>query len=160
MRKLIFISLGFIALSFLSCTSRPVRKVALQSQQDSVSYAMAFMTGYLHGSVYMDTTGEGIAEYIVAYDRGYNDAAHVSTDSTPQWNIKGYEHPYMASRGYRLGVNSNHWVRIGYIQQVPITLSQPIFRQGLINGLYRDTTMMTMAQANTYMRATRPDLFK
>lgn len=160
MRKLLLFSLCVLTLSFASCSSRPVRSVALHSQQDSVSYAMAYMSGYVCAAMYMDTTGEGIVEYITAYDRGYNDAAQVSTDSTPKWNIQGYEHPYMASRGYRLGVNSNHWVRTGYIQQAPITLSQSVFRQGLINGLYHDTTMMTMAQANTYMRATRPDLFR
>lgn len=154
------LALWVLLLAFSSCSSNSVRSVSLHSQADSVSYAMAYMTGYLHGSIYKDTTGEGILEYIAAYDNGYRDAALAPLDSTPKVNLKDYEHPYMASRGYRLGVSSNHWVQTGYIKTVPITLSQPIFRQGLINGLYRDTTIMTMDQANTYMRSTRSDLFR
>ncbi len=151
--------LGVTSIFFSCKPSSTVRSIALRSQTDSVSYAMAYMTGYLHASMYQDPTGEGVVEYISAFDEGYRAATHATSDSTPQVNIKNYEHPYMGSRGYRLGISFNHWEQTGLIKNVPIALSHPIFRQGLINGLYKDTTIMTMSRANEYMRSARPDLF-
>lgn len=108
--------------------------------------------------------------YMVGWVNGYRAVKNVP-DSVRQATIQGhicgmkkalrtsYDFPSMASRGYGFGAATAQWQQSGRIRDMWIKVNPELFRQGLINGLHEDTTMMTMPQAIKYMRATRPDLF-
>lgn len=128
--------LQFIIFTFFSCSKTyEVRSVTLRSHQDSVSYAMGYMSG-MQSSFYVlkDSTGQALLDFMHAYD----DAADGSLSRKPE----GYQ------QGYQLGLGIKNFEQKGMYLRKMLPMNGPVLLQAFVNGLYQDTTQMTQARAS------------
>lgn len=119
--------------------------VALASNWDSLNYMVGWINGYRVVKNLPDSLRSSIVEESIL---GVQKALTTS-----------YAIPTSAARGYGFGVSAAQWKKTGKIGPAQVVLNLDVFEQGLINGLHKDTTMMTMPKAIKYMRSVRSDLF-
>ena len=121
------------------------KKVALNSQIDSINYAF----GYLNGSeiaiyvLLMDTTGEKTKDLIVNINK--------SLQST-------VKNPQIVNMGEQIGKNIKAQEAEGLIGEPSLVTDFELIKQGFINGLLNYTEQMDGTQAGEYIENTMNDI--
>ena len=127
------------ALAMISCgNSYKAQKVELSSESDSVNYAIGLLNGLQIKMYYLanDSSDEAVAEFIDALEKAYLD--------------KEEELSEVASSGRRFGSSVRTFATKGLAENEAWTLNGKLFCQGLVNGLYDDTTVMTNKVADEF----------
>lgn len=141
MKKLsILLALG--AMSMVSCQNAYEPKtVNLSSQEDSINYALGLSNGAQIKMYYLysDSTKQAINEFMDGLVRGYEGSNGQLTE--------------IQQVGINLGIGIQQMQKNGIINNAAWTLNQAIFFQGLINGIYQDTTMMTVGTAQEFFQS-------
>jgi FKBP-type peptidyl-prolyl cis-trans isomerase FklB len=144
MRKITIFLLAAIAL--ISCgNSYKAQDVKLKSENDSVNFALGVLNG-LQLRTYVlrgDTSDETIAEFIDALENAYLNKEEEEQRSE------------IAELGHNLGVSAKIFEKDGLRGVDAWTLNEEAFFQGVINGLYEDTTVMSLEEASEVMRNAR-----
>ncbi len=141
MKKMTFM-MALVAMAMVSCgNAYEPKTVALDSQIDSLNYALGYANGaqvkmyYLQG----DSTHEGANEFLEALEKGYKGTTKELTQA--------------ARAGESVGQAIKQMEETGLADKEAWTLNAKVFFQGLVNGLHHDTTMMTVPTAQSYFQA-------
>ena len=130
MRKLSIIILAAIAM--ISCGhTYKAHDVVLANETDSVNYAIGLLNG-LQIRMYSlqdDTSDAAIAEFIDALEAGYMGEENEESE--------------IVANGRHFGQSVKGMEKKGLAENEAWTLNEKIFFQGLVNGLYNDTSVMT-----------------
>lgn len=149
MKKLSIILLASLAM--ISCSnSYKVKKVELADKKDSLSFALGMVNGdFLSKQLFAEGVVDAeAAELVDALDEGFN---RDIDKEVPRYEELGRQIGcYFASMGDK-GLNGNPRWRV----------NEKLIFQGIINGLYEDTLMISREAAEKYMRekmqAMRPE---
>ena len=140
MKKISILALA--AMAMVSCANTYTAKdVALESQSDSVNYAV----GYLNGSMIKaqqlaeDSSETSVTEFIDALVRGYNTVEEAANEA--------------AGVGKNIGSAIKGSEKTGLADNKAWTLNEKVFFQALVNGLYDDTTVMNIDTARNFFQA-------
>lgn len=118
-----------------------VKVIALKSLNDSLNYAF----GYLNGDevaryiLSTDTTGEKTKEFIQYVNKGLK---------------SNVQNPQIVNMGEQIGKNIKEQEAGGLIGEPSLTTDFALIKQGFINGLLNENTMMTGEEAGQYIEAT------
>ena len=138
MKKISILALA--AMAMVSCANTYTAKnVDLVSQSDSVNYAVGYLNGTMIKAQQLaeDSSETAVTEFIDALNRGYN--AKPVEDVNEAANV-----------GRNLGIYTKNSEKTGLAENKAWTLNEKMFFQGLINGLYEDTTVMIADSARNY----------
>ncbi len=140
MKKMTFM-MALVAMAMVSCgNSYEAKTVALNSQLDSLNYALGFANGaqikmyYLQG----DSTHEGANEFLEALANGYNTDAKEISQAKQAGESVGQAVKQMETNGL---ADIKAWA-----------INEKIFFQGLVNGFHHDTTVMNVTDAQNYFQ--------
>jgi len=143
MKKITIFMLAAIAL--ISCgNSYKAQDVTLKSENDSVNFALGVFNG-LQLRIYgmrNDSSDEVVAEFIDALENAY-----LNKEEEPMSEI--------ANLGHNVGISAKIFEKKGLREVEAWTLNEEALFQGIINGLYDDTTMMNMEEAAEVLRNAR-----
>ena len=115
--------------------------VTLTSQNDSMNYALGMVNG-AQMKMYQfrnDTSIETITEFIDALQRGYDGQVETISEA--------------GNVGKSIGYAIKNAEKTGLADNPAWTINQKVFFQGLVNGMYHDTTVMTADAARNYFQA-------
>lgn len=119
------------AMAMISCgNTYKAQKPTLSSQNDSVNYALGLVNGAQLKMMHMqkDSSNKAITEFMDALQRGYDGKVQELSEA--------------ASVGQNIGYAIKMSEKTGLADNPAWTLNEKIFFQGLVNGIYRDTTVM------------------
>ncbi len=139
MKKMSLIIIAAIAM--ISCGNTYTAKtVALTNQNDSMNYALGVVNGSQLKMYQLrnDSSAETLTEFIDALQRGYDGKVETLSQA--------------ATIGKNIGLSTKKSEEIGLAENPAWTLNEKLFFQGLVNGLYHDTTIITPDVANTYFQ--------
>ena len=128
------------ALAMVSCgNSYKAQEAKLTNDVDSVNYALGLLNGLQIKQFYLakDSSDEAIAEFIDAMDEAYLDKEEKLN------NIE--------QAGRQFGSSIKTFETKGLAEKEEWTLNEKVFLQGLVNALYKDTTVMKAADAESYL---------
>jgi len=142
MKKLFILALGAIAM--VSCgNSYKAQDAVLSNSVDSVNYALGLLNGQ---QLYMQTLSTldekeaktAITEFMNALQRGWDGKVEEVDEITGiaqniAYGVKDFEEKGLAG--------NEAW-----------TLNEKLFWQGVVNGMYNDTTAMTAVEARQYFQ--------
>ena len=134
MKKLSIILLAAVAL--ISCgNSYKAQDAALTNETDSINYAIGLINGLQIKMYYLsnDSSEETVAEFIDAMDKAYLDKEEELND--------------IQREGRQIGSAFKGFETKGLAERKEWTLNEKALLQGLVNGLYKDTSIMTMDEA-------------
>ena len=138
MKKISIILLAAMAL--ISCgNTYKAYDVVLENETDSVNYAIGLLNG-LQIRMYSlrdDTSDAAVAEFIDALE-----AAYMGEEEEDQNEI--------AANGRHFGQSVKEMEKKGLAENEAWTLNEKIFFQGLVNGMYNDTSVMTTEASQAY----------
>lgn len=140
--KKLSILLALSAMAMVSCQNAYEPKtVSLSSQEDSINYALGLSNGAQIKMYYLynDSTKQAINEFMDGLVRGYEGTNGQLTE--------------LQQVGINFGIGIQQMQKSGIINNAAWTLNQEIFFQGLINGIYQDTTMMTASTAQEFFQS-------
>lgn len=140
--KKLSILLALSAMAMVSCQNAYEPKtVSLSSQEDSINYALGLSNGAQIKMYYLynDSTKQAINEFMDGLVRGYEGTNGQLTE--------------LQQVGINFGIGIQQMQKSGIINKAAWTLNQEIFFQGLINGIYQDTTMMTAGTAQEFFQS-------
>lgn len=140
--KKLSILLALSAMAMVSCQNAYEPKtVSLSSQEDSINYALGLSNGAQIKMYYLynDSTKQAINEFMDGLVRGYEGTNGQLTE--------------LQQVGINFGIGIQQMQKSGIINNAAWTLNQEIFFQGLINGIYQDTTMMTAGTAQEFFQS-------
>ena len=129
------------ALAMVSCgNSYQAREVNLTNETDSVNYALGLINGMQIKTYYLanDSSDEAVAEFIDALEAGYLNQSEESLSE-------------FAQAGRQFGNSIKGFEKNGLADNSAWTLNEKIFLQGLVNGIYQDTTVMLPADAEPFL---------
>ena len=138
MKKLSIVLLA--ALAMVSCgNSYKAQDAKLTNEVDSVNYAIGVLNGLQIKQYYLanDSSDEAVAEFIDALDNAYLDKEEKLND--------------IERTGRQVGASIKSFETKGLAEKAGWTLNEKIFLQGLVNALYKDTTVMQPATAENYI---------
>ncbi len=128
------------ALAMLSCgNTYSAKDAVLTDMNDSMNYALGLVNGANLKMYQMqnDSSDEAIAEFIDAL-------------------VRGYEIEEQPSDAAMIGRNIGNAVKLsektGLAENSAWTLNEKIFFQGLVNGIYEDTTIMDVEYARMFFQ--------
>ncbi len=130
------------AVAMISCgKTYTAQSVALDNQNDSMNYALGLVNGSQMKQYQLrnDLSIETVTEFIDALQRGYDGKAEQLSEA--------------ASIGKNIGQAIKNSEKTGLADNPTWTLNQKLFFQGLVNGLYNDTLVMTIDAARNYFQA-------
>lgn len=130
------------AVAMISCgKTYTAQSVALLNQNDSMNYALGLVNGSQMKQYQLrnDSSIETVTEFIDALQRGYDGKAEQLSEA--------------ASIGKNIGQAIKNSEKTGLADNPTWTLNQKLFFQGLVNGLYNDTLVMTIDAARNYFQA-------
>ena len=134
MEKLSIILLAAVAL--ISCgNSYKAQDATLTNETDSINYAIGLING-LQIKMYLlsnDSSEETVAEFIDAMDKAYLDKEEELND--------------IQREGRQIGSAFKGFETKGLAERKEWTLNEKALLQGFVNGLYKDTSIMTMDEA-------------
>ena len=138
MKKLCILVIAALAMVSCGKTTYTAQPVELADQSDSMNYALGLVNGAQIKKYQLrnDSTIETIYEFLDALQRGYN--GEVETLSQAAGIGKTMAQSIKASES------------IGLAENPAWTLNEKLFFQGLVNGLYNDSIVMTENFATTY----------
>ena len=134
MQKLSIILLAAVAL--ISCgNSYKAQDAALNNETDSINYAIGLINGLQIKTYFLsnDSSEETVAEFIDAMDKAYLDKEEELND--------------IQREGRQIGSAFKGFETKGLAERKEWTLNEKALLQGLVNGLYKDTSIMTMDEA-------------
>jgi len=140
MKKISILAIAVMAL--ISCgNTYTAKNVDLTNMNDSINYALGLVNG-ANLKMYQlqnDSSNETIAEFIDALQRGYDGQIEELSE--------------VASIGRNIGNAIKNSEKTGLAENEAWTLNEKMFFQGLINGVYGDTTVMDALTARAYFQA-------
>ena len=134
MKKLSIILLAAVAL--ISCgNSYKAQDAALNNETDSINYAIGLINGLQIKMYFLsnDSSEETVAEFIDAMDKAYLDKEEELND--------------IQREGRQIGSAFKGFETKGLAERKEWTLNEKALLQGFVNGLYKDTSIMTMDEA-------------
>ena len=134
MRKVSIIILAAVAM--LSCgNSYKAQDAVLNNETDSVNYAIGLLNGLQIKMYFLsnDSSNEAVAEFIDAMDKAYLD--------------KDEELNNIQHEGRQIGSAFKGFETKGLAERKEWTLNEKALLQGFVNGLYKETSVMTMEEA-------------
>ena len=138
MKKLSIVLLA--ALAMISCgSSYKAQDAKLSNETDSVNYAIGLLNGLQIKMYYLanDSSDEAVAEFIDALENAYLD--------------KEEELSEIAQTGRQYGTSVKMFEKNGLGENAAWTLNEKVFFQGMVNGLYADTTVMQADEAEAFL---------
>ena len=130
------------AMAMISCgNTYTIKTVALTNQNDSMNYALGVVNGAQMKMYQLrnDSSIETVIEFIDALQRGYDGKIEQLSEA--------------ASVGRNIGHAIKNAENSGLADNPAWTLNEKLFFQGLVNGLYHDTTVMQIDEARNYFQA-------
>lgn len=137
MKKICILIIAAVAM--ISCGNKyTAQTVVLNDQTDSINYAVGLINGVQIKMMQLrnDSAPEAVTEFIDALQRGYDGKIEELTDA--------------ANAGKRFGMSIKSSEKVGLADNPAWTLNEKVLFQGLVNGLYQDTTVMTQEVADNY----------
>lgn len=134
MKKLSIILLAAVAL--ISCgNSYKAQDATLTNETDSINYAIGLINGLQIKMYFLsnDSSEETVAEFIDAMDKAYLDKEEELND--------------IQREGRQIGSAFKGFETKGLAERKEWTLNEKALLQGFVNGLYKDTSIMTMGEA-------------
>jgi FKBP-type peptidyl-prolyl cis-trans isomerase FklB len=138
------ITLPIIALCTLAMVAyakkNQTEELPLNTLNDSINYALGVLNGdqiqmyYIKG----DVSPIVINEFFDALQNGYNGTVEQLSES--------------AKIGKNIGISIKNAKENGLANNPAWTINQKIFFQGLVNGMYQDSSMITAAEALNYFQ--------
>lgn len=138
MKKLSIVLLA--ALAMISCgSSYKAQDAKLSNETDSVNYAIGLLNGLQIKMYYLanDSSDEAVAEFIDALENAYLD--------------KEEELSEIAQTGRQYGTSVKMFEKNGLGENAAWTLNEKVLFQGMVNGLYADTTVMQADEAEAFL---------
>jgi FKBP-type peptidyl-prolyl cis-trans isomerase len=129
-------------MAMISCgNTYTIKTVALTNQNDSMNYALGVVNGAQMKMYQLrnDSSIETVIEFIDALQRGYDGKIEQLSEA--------------ASVGRNIGHAIKNAENTGLADNPAWTLNEKLFFQGLVNGLYHDTTVMQIDAARNYFQA-------
>lgn len=140
------ISIFFLAaLAMISCgSSYKAQDVTLNTENDSINFALGISYGFhvRSNALAKDSSDEVIAEFIDALESAYLDKDEEELGE-------------IAKLGHNVGSAAKMFEKEGLRGTEEWVFNEEAFFQGIINGLYEDTTMMTAEEAYNVFVAAR-----
>ena len=137
------ISIFFLAaLAMVSCgNSYKAQDAKLNNEMDSVNYALGLVNGLQIKQYYLanDSSDEAVAEFIDALDVAYLDKEEKLND--------------IEQAGRQFGSSIKTFETKGLAEKAEWTLNEKLFLQGMVNALYKDTTVMSAEDAEAFLMA-------
>lgn len=140
MKKFSILLLAVMAM--ISCgNSYKPQEVTLNNETDSINYAVGLLNGLQIKMYYLanDSSDEAVAEFIDALEAAYLNQEEQLSE--------------VAETGRRIGSAVKSFEKNGLAENPAWTLNEKLYFQGLVNGLYEDSTVMSVAAAETFFRA-------
>lgn len=137
MRKISILLLA--AMAMVACgNSYKAHEVALANETDSVNYAIGLLNGLQIKNYYLrnDSSDAAVAEFIDALEEAYTGKEEQLSE--------------IVSNGRQFGQSVKAMEKNGLADNKSWTLNEKIFFQGLVNGLYEDTTVLTSDAAQAF----------
>ena len=137
MKKLSIILLA--AMAMISCgNSYKAQSVVLNSETDSINYAIGLLNGLQIKMYYMqnDSSDAAVVEFVDALDNAYADKIEELSE--------------IAQAGQHFGQSIKGMEEKGLAENEAWTLNEKLVLQGVVNALYEDTTVMTQAVAQEF----------
>ena len=134
MKKITIFLLAAVAL--ISCgNSYKAQDATLTNETDSINYAIGLINGLQIKMYYLanDSSDEAVAEFIDALDEAYLDKEEELSD--------------IQREGRQIGSAFKGFETKGLAERKEWTLNEKALLQGFVNGLYKDTSIMTMDEA-------------
>ena len=134
--------LAIAALTMVACgKTYTAQTVVLENQNDSMNYALGLVNGSQIKMYQLrnDSSIETVAEFIEALQRGYDGKVEQLSEA--------------AAIGKNIGQAIKASEKTGLADNPAWTLNEKLFFQGLINGMYNDTVVMTGEAARNYFQA-------
>ncbi len=140
MKKISILAIAMMAL--ISCgNTYTAKNVDLTNMNDSVNFALGLVNG-ANLKMYQlrnDSSDEAITEFIDALQRGYEGKVEELSEA--------------ATVGRNIGNAIKASEETGLAENPAWTLNEKMFFQGLINGVYGDTTVMQANDAREYFQS-------
>lgn len=140
-KKITLPIIALCTLAMVAYAKKPQTEVlTLNNLNDSINYALGVLNGdqiqmyYLKG----EATPIDINEFIDALQNGYDGTIEQLSNS--------------AKIGKNIGISIKNAKEKGLADNPAWTINQKIFFQGLVNGLYQDSSMMNKADALNYFQ--------
>ena len=140
MKKLCILAIA--ALAMVACGKTYTAKtVVLENQNDSMNYALGLVNGSQIKMYQLrnDSSIETVNEFIDALQRGYDGKIEQLSEA--------------AAIGKNIGQAIKASEKNGLADNPAWTLNEKLFFQGLVNGMYNDTVVMTGEAASNYFQA-------
>ena len=140
MKKLCILAIA--ALAMVACgKTYTAQTVVLENQNDSMNYALGLVNGSQLKMYQLrnDSSVETVAEFIEALQRGYDGKVEQLSEA--------------AAIGKNIGQAIKASEKNGLADNPAWTLNEKLFFQGLVNGMYNDTVVMTGEAASNYFQA-------
>jgi len=134
--------LAIAALAMVACgKTYTAQTVVLENQNDSMNYALGLINGSQLKMYQLrnDSSIETVTEFIDALQRGYDGKVESLSEA--------------ATIGKNIGQAIKASEKTGLADNPAWPLNEKLFFQGLINGLYNDTTVMQIEAARNYFQA-------
>ena len=140
MKKISILLLAVMAMIACGNSYKP-QEVTLNNETDSINYAVGLLNGLQIKMYYLsnDSSDEAVAEFIDALEAAYLDQAEQLSE--------------VAETGRSVGMAVKSFEKHGLAENPAWTVNEKIYFQGLINGLYEDSTVMPVADAEAFFRA-------
>lgn len=138
MKKISFLIIAAFAMISCGKNTYTAKVVELNNQNDSMNYALGLVnaTQLKMYQLRNDSSIEAVNEFLDALQRGYDGQVE--------------ELSQVASIGKNIAQSTKASESVGLAENSAWTLNEKIFFQGLVNGLYNDTVVMTESVATTY----------
>ena len=133
--------LAICAMAMVSCgNTYTVKDAVLNNQTDSINYAIGFVNGAMIKMQYLaeDSSDVVISEFMDALQRGYDGKVEELEEA--------------ASIGRNIGMAIKASEKTGLADNKAWTLNEKLLFQGLVNGIYGDTTVMTSETARNFFQ--------
>ena len=140
MKKLCIFVLA--ATAMISCAKTyNAQTVELTNLNDSMNYALGLVNGSQLKMYQLrnDSSMETVVEFIDALQRGYDGSVEELSEA--------------ANIGRNIGQAIKNSEKTGLADNPAWTLNEKLFFQGLVNGLYNDTTVLVVDAARNYFQA-------
>lgn len=135
------ISIFFLAaLAMVSCgNSYKAQDAQLNNETDSLNYALGLVNGLQLKQYYLanDSSDETVAEFIDALEAAYLDKEEKLNE--------------IEQAGRQFGSSIKSFETKGLAEREGWTLNEKLFLQGLVNALYKDTTVMKEDEVETFV---------
>ena len=141
-KKFNIIIIALLGMAMMANAKKPSVEVSTMNHlTDSMNYALGLVTGY-QVKIYKlpnDSSPIALNEFVYALQCGYEGQVEELSD--------------IASMGKNIGLAVQSMEKTGLANNPAWSINQKIFFQGLVNGIYSDSTVLGMQEASEYFQA-------